>query len=893
MALDPARWAAVSPFLDEALDIADAETRRQRVAALCVEHPEVAGDLLTLLDEHQALGREQFLEGSVETPAGAPMSAGQAIGAYRLVSPLGGGGMGTVWLAERSDGRFTRGAAIKFLNAAFAGRGGERFRREGRILARLTHPRIAQLVDAGVTAAGQPYLVLEHVDGEQIDRYCDAHALDVSARVRLFLEVLDAVAHAHTNLIVHRDIKPSNVLVGADGHVKLLDFGIAKLLEEDDGIGATVLTQEGGRAMTPAYAAPEQMTGEPITTATDVYALGVLLYVLLTGRHPGGSLRSAADLMKAIVETEPPRASEAATGAARRLLRGDLDTIVGQSLKKRPGDRYPSVAEFADDLRRYLQHEPIRARRDAAWYRVAKFVRRNRVAVALGALALVAAAAGVAGTLLQARTARSQRDLALREMASAEAVNDLNTFVLSDAAPSGTPFTVDDLLARAEHIVQRQRGDPTVRIELLIAIGHQYTVQEEYAKAQRLLEEAHAEAQAVSDPSSRAVAACTLAQAVANVRDLPRAELLLREGLDALPDQPTFVTDRIYCLERGSEVAVRRGAGQDAIDRATEAERLLAQAPIRSDLTDLDAAIALAGAYVNAGRHREANAAFEKASARLDALGRDDTARAATVFNNWGVSLGVLGRPRDAQRVLERAVAISRRDARDESVSPMLLVNYARVLNDLGRTAEADGYARIGYDKGVRTGADVLVSQASLLRASIARAGGDLTLADRMLAGAETWLRKNLPPGHVAFAALESQQSLVAQARGDLPAALRLANDAVAIAETAERKQGGDSLRTYLTRRADIELVLSRPDEAARDAGRALRAEDVLSTAPLTSVTGRAYLALGRALQAQHRSGEAAAAFRSAVTHLDSALGPDHADTREARRLLDAAAHPV
>ena len=284
----------------------------------------------------------------------------------------------------------------------------------------------------------------------------------MEGRVRLFLDVLAAVTHAHVNLIVHRDIKPSNVLVSKDGQVKLLDFGIAKLLEGEGQDGAaTLLTVEGGRAMTPEYAAPEQVTGAPVTTATDVYALGVLLYVLLTGEHPAGTgLHSAAGLVKAIVDEEPRRVSQVVTqtknaeaGTAnaarrsatpdklRRLLRGDLDTIVGKALKKNPQERYSSVTALADDLRRYLRHEPISARPDTLAYRASKFARRNRAAVALTAFAMMAIIAGLAGTITQARTARRQRDFALRQLDRAEAINEFNQFILSDASVSGKPFT--------------------------------------------------------------------------------------------------------------------------------------------------------------------------------------------------------------------------------------------------------------------------------------------------------------------------------------------------------------------------------------------------------------------------------------------------------------------
>ena len=238
------------------------------------------------------------------------------IGPYTLISVIGHGGMGSVWLAKRNDGRFDRQVAVKFLNIALVGHGGEeRFKREGTILGRLSHPNIAELIDAGLSSTGTPYIVLEFVEGDHIDRYCDRHQLAIEARVQLFLSVISAVAHAHANLIVHRDLKPSNVLVSKDGTVKLLDFGIAKLLEGDAQDGsATQLTVQGGRAMTPEYAAPEQITGAPVTTATDVYALGVLLYVLLTGQHPtGAATHSPAELVKAIVDTEPKRISDVVT----------------------------------------------------------------------------------------------------------------------------------------------------------------------------------------------------------------------------------------------------------------------------------------------------------------------------------------------------------------------------------------------------------------------------------------------------------------------------------------------------------------------------------------------------------------------------------------------------
>ena len=404
-ALNPERWQAISTHLDEALSLSEGE-RANWLAAFRAQRPELADLLEKLLEEHRVLAEEHFLESEPARPALEPSLTGETLGAYKLIYRIGEGGMGYVWLAERVDGRFERQVAVKFLRFAVASRmATERFKREGRILGQLAHPHIAELIDAGVTPNGEPYLVLEHVKGRKIDEYCDEHKLDVDERIKLFLDVLGAIAHAHANLIVHRDIKPSNVLVTDGGEVKLLDFGIAKLLEDDTSpAAATQLTLEGGGGLTPQFAAPEQVSGRAITTATDVYSLGVLLYLLLSGQHPAGpGLHSPAELVKAITETEPPRLSDAVgprdeatamkRGASaeklRRSVRGDLDTIVGKALKKNPAERYVSAEAFADDLRRFLRHEPISARPDTIGYRAAKFVRRNRTLVTLTTAAVV------------------------------------------------------------------------------------------------------------------------------------------------------------------------------------------------------------------------------------------------------------------------------------------------------------------------------------------------------------------------------------------------------------------------------------------------------------------------------------------------------------------------
>ncbi|HKD17692.1 MAG TPA: serine/threonine-protein kinase, partial [Thermoanaerobaculia bacterium] len=490
--LGPERWRVVSSHLDEALELPEAE-RAAWLSRLRLRDPTLAGDIQALLEERGMLSRESFLAKPLSLPRPAASLAGQSFGAYTLVSLIGQGGMGNVWLARRSDGRFEGKAAVKLLNASLLGRAGEeRFRREGNFLARLADPHIARLLDAGVSTSGQPYLVLEYVEGDPIDRYCDEMHLRVEERLCLFLDVLEAVAHAHANLLVHRDIKPSNVLVARGGQVKLVDFGIAKLLEGEGEEGAeTALTREGGRALTPEFAAPEQLTGGAVTTATDVFALGTLLYLLLTGRHPAGSTRqSAAELVRAIVDIEPDRVSEAAPESLRRALKGDLDTIVAKALKKNPDERYASVAALADDLRRYLAHEPIHARPDTVYYRTAKFVRRHSWGVAAaGAVALLLA--GLIGfyTLRLA----TERDRARLQAEKATKVSELLTDLLSGADPfnrhqSKEP-TVHELLDAGAARVEKELVDqPEIQTEMLTLIGENYRRLGLHDKAQAILE---------------------------------------------------------------------------------------------------------------------------------------------------------------------------------------------------------------------------------------------------------------------------------------------------------------------------------------------------------------------------------------------------------------------
>ncbi len=903
-------WRLLSPLLDQALAL-DGEERQAWIKA---QEPEIAYRLEILLLEHSVLASDGFLEtGVVELPSTAATLAGQTIGAFEVISQIGQGGMGSVWLARRNDGRFERQVALKFLNIALLGKEGEdRFKREGKILALLAHPHIAELIDAGVTPAGQPYLVLEYVDGDQIDRYCDQRQLDLHARIQLFLQVLDAVAAAHANLIVHRDLKPSNVLVRKDGDVKLLDFGIAKLIEAENNPGQQTAFTIGGTALTPEYAAPEQLKGEAITVSTDVYALGVLLYLLLTGRHPAGEgNNSPAELVKTIVECEPLRPSDAvaapvtnADDAAarallrsasveklRRVLRGDLDTILAKALKKDPRERYASVGAFAEDLRRYLKSEPIKARPDTLMYRTGKFARRHRMAIFIALLALVGVATGITGMLLQARTARVQRDLALRQLARAERMTDLNELLLSNSAPVGKPLAVDQLLEREERVIEHERNPDTANhVELQLSLGNQYSSEDENDNALRVLNAAYRVSRDLKEPSIRAKASCVLAGAMVPVGDLSRAEALYQEGLRELGDAPQYASERAACLLHGSEVAYRNGNSDEAIARARAAEQAIQRSPVQWNLEGLNILVNLGTVLGDAGNFREAETIFQQASDLMTTLGYDDSQKAVKLFDDWALTLSYDGRELDAQRTYRRALDISRNDETNSAVAPDLLLNYAGLLQELGQTTEAARDFALASKKVRELNDNVLVDDTDLMQANMFIDAHAFAQATRQLDGLEQRLRKRYAPEHYVFAELSSARARIALGRGDLPSAAHFATEAVELDEASMRRIGqcANLLTSLLVSRSSIDLKSGQREQAVSDARRAIkRLEEAEDPSILSSNVGRAYLALAQALEAEGKPDEAQLAARKAYANLQTTLGSDQPDTRSARQLTN------
>jgi tetratricopeptide (TPR) repeat protein len=882
--IDPKTWTQLSPLLDDALDLPPAE-RAVWLDGLHAARPAIATVVAGLLAAHDRVADSPFLQ----TPMVAAQegSAGTTVGAYTLDVPLGKGGMGTVWRARRSDGRYEGAVAVKLLHlSALDAAGAARFQREGTLLARLSHPHIAHLFDAGVRPTGQPYLVLQLVEGHRIDTYVEAAGLDVEACLGLFLQVCDAVAHAHAHLIVHRDIKPSNVLVDASGHATLLDFGIAQLLDRDGGTAGPAPP-----ALTPEFASPEQVRGEALTTATDVYALGVLLYRLLTGHHPTGpGLVSRTEHARATVERIPESASAVAV-AGRRRLTGDLDVILAKALEKSPADRYASAEALASDVRRHLRHEPIAARADSRVYRLRTFARRHRAGVGVAAAVTLALAGAAAALWVQGRQSAQDRDFALQQLARAEATIDLNQFLLTDAAPQGRPFTAGDLLTRAEALLNRHPVDPpdAPTVQSLISIGTQFQSQDEDGNARRVLSRAFDLAQRLPSThiSTRAAAGCALAGTLArgDLDDLARAQILVDAALQYLPDARPFVLDRVRCERSAATVARHAGRDADDIAHVTTARRLLRESGLGSPLALLDAELAVAAAYRSAGRMTEAEAAFRDGWTQLQALGRDRTEQAGTLLNDWGLALMSLGRPIEADRAFAEAVAISQADASGASVSPMLLLNAARPVLELGREDQAIAMIERSIEEAARLDDQVVQLQALMLLAGAERQRGRLDRAAELFDRAEAQLRQRLPPGHGAFAALTLQRAVIATARGQLTLARALADDALARAEASSAQD--ELVSGALLRRAQIGIAEGRGDLAHSDATRAVEAE-MRRAVPgaLSSRLGRMFLTLGEAQRSAGHDAAARSSLETAVHHLEATLGPAHKDSARARHLL-------
>ena len=892
----PLDWSAFSAQLDHALELDD-EQRELWLERIQQSDPPLAERLRNMLAVSQRPGFSEFLAGP--PPLAAPLLdagtlIGQSVGNYVIDAEIGRGGMGSVWRAHRADGRYAGNVAIKFVHAAWIGRSGEdRFRTEGILLGRLDHPNIARLLDAGMLAATQPYLVLEYVVGEPIDVYCENHALGAEPRLRLFLHVLEAVAHAHNNLIVHRDLKPSNVFVTQDGTVKLLDFGIAKLLDEETGTGE--LTVSGLNALTPQYAAPEQLLGQPVTTATDVYALGSLLYVLLAGTHPlPADARSKAAILKAIVTSSPPLASTVAClpCVSRRTLEGDLDNILHKALKKEPSERYASAAALGEDLRRHLAHQPVQARPDTLSYRTAKFVRRHRGGVAATTLCVVAIIAGLVGTSWQARRADAaaiqatqQRERALQQLDYADATSEFLEILLQQG--SDRPFTTPDLLARGEQLIQGQfTNDPALHAKMLLTLGDLYGQASQQAKAEQLQAAAQRLAYQSTDRSLQVEADCDLAHEYGDQRLFDKALHALDTAIKSAEATPTIDREVLAeCRIERSEVRLDHGDVAPALADAETALDMLGPARDGQKTLLISARIAVADAKSALGDDAAAVREYRAAIDLLSGMGRGQTEYAASYYSNLGRDLARAGQWLQAAPVYEQYIKVSHEAAGGRAIDPAGLSNYGKLLIDLGRPNEAIQMFDAALQASIQLENPKGVAMATALSAPAFCAIGNLKECAARLSSAREALATQLAPKSSTFGTLEMDAARLAWANNEPAAARDHLRLALKIFGSAQDHNPNEMRSLALL--TEVELRLGDTASAQNHGAELLaKAQAALHGFATSAWLGRAQLVQAEVMQSLGKSEEAHATLQQALVSLRATVGAQAPWTLQAQKLL-------
>ncbi|HPT56987.1 MAG TPA: protein kinase, partial [Casimicrobium sp.] len=829
--------------------------------------------------------------------------SGQVVAAYRFVRPIGAGGMGQVWLAERADGRFTGQVAIKLLRAFGDQHTAQRFEREGQLLGRLQHPNIARLLDAGAMGNGQLYLVLEYVAGRRIDYASDEKRLSLRERVAQFLPVCDAISHAHANLVVHRDLKPSNILIASDGAAKVLDFGIAKLLE--DRFDATAgeqsdLTELAGRAFTPEYAAPEQVRGEPVSTQTDVYSLGVLLFRLLAGVSPHSDpTANTTGYLKRLLESESPRMSEklmttqrtravtqedfakiasqrgTQTDRLRTQLQGDLDTIIAKALKLSPEERYRSVAEFRDDLARYLANEPIAARADSALYRLGKFVRRHRVGVAASAAIVGAVVAGVLGTLWQATAAQDASRVAEQNALRAGAF-ERNARAEAERAQRGERAAQElaTLAQQSEREAREARAQADTnanRAKEHAAVADRFRQQAETEAALARRELARAERVSAllasvfreQDPISRAGSAARPATAL--IADAVRS--VNRE----LADDPQSQAQLLRVLGEAqlnlSEVNAAKTTLELAQQKGREA-RISESVPLHAEIEGLRAALALREL-----RYDDAERLFETAIGRSKATHGVESVTVARLQMQRALSLLAVSKFKEAQASIESAHRVlATRFGRDHPEAIAALVNLGSVQEQV----RDDAAARRSTDEAItlieqRYGTtDARLIRVLKNRGELARRQREFDRAREALQRAIAIARKEMGEKHQLVAHAYAVMAVVERDAGNPKqaiAALLAAEQAAPESETALRAQ-------ILGARGGTYLELDEPAKAEPDLRETLRLRKQIGGLR----SGQAWFVqaqLAESIGAQNRFAEANALLVEAATELRKLLGAD------------------
>ena len=885
------KWQLLSRLLDQALDLEEPE-RARWLETLAENDPEIAEKVSAALAARERDGFTGFLAGSAVDLQGIGDSTlvGRPVGPYVIDAQIGRGGMGSVWKAHRTDGLYSGVVAIKFVHAAWIGSAGEqRFRIEGNLLGRLDHPNIARLIDAGVLAGTQPYLILEYIEGEPIDAYCDREKLGLEARISLFLGVLAAVAHAHSHLIVHRDIKPSNIFVAGGGTVKLLDFGIAKLLQGD---GEAAPTQSSAIPLTPQYAAPEQLLGKPVTTVTDVYSLGLVLYELLTGAHPlNARTLSSAELMHAVLTEEPARASAASNVATirRRALEGDLDNILGKALKKDPSERYASVGAFADDLKRFLTHEPVQARPDTIPYRVSKFVQRHQGGV-LSALAVTLALIGTtAFALWELREARADRDMAISEGRRAHGHDVMMGFLFNDSVRQSPEDAVHKRLDRAREFIDRQyRGDPDIAAALLLSLRQRYIDIGDAKSALEVRSSAEAIARRYNDPFVNADIACGTAQDQAIAGDWPAARAQLESALANMSKLRVVSSDlRVTCAEPAARVAQAEGDFATAIVQY----RILVAGMEKDGDNGSDSWVAATYGLASAlGLSTDYRAALEVDRHILEVMRAQGLKDTSTYFAIGTLGCAVLragGQPTASVAFVASTIAEARSGGADIDV-PYFLEGCRDISRIAAGEVSADLEASLMRNaKSVASSGMqhiVIPYQAALTHLEVNR--GDLAAAEAKwvpLAAIEDEMLKSKRSGIEVTAVLLLHAKLEIL-RGNYAAASRLIDD-LASKITAHHQTNPDDKLVSISR-AELALATRDFNEAVRQAETALEFSRRTAIDPQSSIyIGEALLWRARAEAGLGQKAKAGATAQEALPHLEKNMDPTSAQLAAAHEL--------
>lgn len=718
------RWDKLNELFFAALDC-EASQRSAFLDKACGDDRELREELESMLaveEDTHALALESRLLSNDASNLGPETLIGTRIGPYRLEKLIGEGGMGEVYLADRDDDQYQQKVALKLVRPGY--RNVElltRFRVERQVLARLNHPNITRLLDGGIDNEGRPYLVMQFIEGLPITKFCDKNGLSIDERLALFSKVCDAVHYAHRNLVVHRDLKPSNILVTEEGVVKLLDFGIAKLLSpESEGVSIAI-TRSQIRLMTPEYAAPEQVKGEVITTATDVYALGVLLYEMLTGRRPYKlDKRLQAEVERIICEEDPQRPSTAVTDEAapqsvqtilsteaisrarrtgvkrlRKMLQGDLDNLVLMALRKEPERRYASAEQFALDIQRYLREEPLLARPSTMGYRLRKYLKRHRVGVGAAGLVLLSLIGGLGLALYQAQKTEQQRDRAERALEQSEEVATFLMGLFQANSPSearGDTLTAQDLLERGVERAIEIKGQPEVYARMLDVIGQSYLSLGKSEKAQPLLEAARETWMQLGNTPETARTMRHLAGFWIEQREMEKGDSLLTEAMRLLQN-----TEGVSRLDWADAFYARASYFYDLADYpkadsiyrrvlAIRENRLGADHP-----STLRTVRGLAITLEKQGHYDEAEALYRRALAGYQATYGDVHIEIARVKDYLSTLLYQRDEFDEAVQLSEESVALSRKIyPADHPKLGVRLGNHAKLLISRERRAEAE-----------------------------------------------------------------------------------------------------------------------------------------------------------------------------------------------------------